>query len=159
MLNTLKKMIMAHKTHVKMDEPRDHEAGFTLVELMVVIVIIGLLATIVAINVLPSQDRAMLEKAAADVRLLEQAVEMYRMETLRYPTTEDGLDALVNPPQSDRSTRREGEGYIRRLPDDPWGNEYQYVYPGEQSAFDVYSMGADGRLGGEGSDADIGNWQ
>lgn len=138
---------------------RRGEEGFTLVELMVVIVIIGLLATIVAINVLPSQDRAMVEKAAADVRLLEQGVEMYRMDRLTYPTMEQGLDALVNPPESDRSTRGKGEGFIRRLPEDPWGNPYQYVYPGEHSAFDVYSLGADGRLGGEGQDADIGNWQ
>lgn len=154
MLKILRKFIARTSTH-----RRRGEQGFTLVELMVVIVIIGLLATIVAINVLPSQDRAMLEKAAADVRLLEQGVEMYRMETLTYPTTEQGLEALVNPPENDRSTRGEGEGFIRRLPEDPWGNPYQYVYPGERSSFDVYSLGADGRLGGEGPDADIGNWQ
>ncbi|MCH8686345.1 type II secretion system major pseudopilin GspG [Pedomonas mirosovicensis] len=138
---------------------RSREAGFTLVELMVVIVIIGLLATVVAINVLPSQDRAMVEKAKADISLLEQGLEMFRLEALRYPTTEEGLEALVTPPENARGNRAEGEGYIRRLPEDPWGNPYQYIYPGEHGRFDVYSLGADGRPGGEGSDADIGNWE
>lgn len=145
--------------------PRDsrsrlrREAGFTLVELMVVIVIIGLLATVVVINVLPSQDRAMVEKARADIALLEQAVEMYRLDLLVYPTTEQGLEALVAMPSGlDRAERYRPGGYIKRLPDDPWGRPYRYVRPGEHGAFDIFSFGADGRLGGEGNDADIGNW-
>ncbi len=133
--------------------------GFTLVELMVVIVIIGLLATVVAINVLPSQDRAMVEKARADVSVLEQALETYRLENLSYPRTEDGLGALVNaPPGLTRPERYRKGGYVRRLPTDPWGNAYQYRYPGQRGAFDVYSFGADGVEGGEGDNADIGNW-
>jgi general secretion pathway protein G len=150
----------------EMDSPaeesprRDPQAGFTLVEMMVVIVIMGLLATVVVINVLPSQDRAMLEKANADVRLLDQAVEMYRLDNLNYPSVEDGLRALVDAPgELARSERYRTGGYVRQLPDDPWGNPYQYVYPGEHGVFDIYSLGADGEVGGEAGDADIGNWQ
>jgi general secretion pathway protein G len=127
------------------------DAGFTLVEVMVVIVIIGLLATVVMINVLPSQDRAMREKARADIAVLEQAIETYRLEMLRFPTSAEGLQSLVNP------AGRDG-GYIRRLPRDPWGNPYQYAFPGQQGRFDIYSFGADGVKGGEGNNADIGNW-
>ena len=139
---------------------QSHAAGFTLVELMVVIVIIGLLATMVMINVLPSQDRAMVEKARADVSVLEQAMETYRLDNLVYPTTEQGLAALVQAPTGlARPERYRQGGYVRRLPDDPWGNAYQYRRPGRQAAFDVYSFGADGAEGGEGENADIGNWQ
>lgn len=134
-------------------------AGFTLVELMVVIVIIGLLATVVMINVMPSQDRAMVEKARADVSTLEQAVETYRLENLVYPRTDQGLDALLRAPAGlARPERYRSGGYIRRLPADPWGNPYQYRQPGERGAFDIFSMGADGAVGGEGDNADIGNW-
>ena len=135
------------------------EAGFTLVELMVVVVILGLLATVVMINVLPSQDRAMREKAKADISTLEQAVETYRLEMLTYPTTAQGLQALVQAPAGlARPDRYRDGGYVRRLPDDPWCQPYQYAYPGEHGRFDVYSFGADGAKGGEGEDADIGNW-
>lgn len=135
-------------------------AGFTLVELMVVIVILGLLATVVAINVLPSQNRAMVEKARADISTLEQAVEQYQIDNLRPPTTQQGLQALVEPPSGlSRPERYRPGGYIRRLPQDPWGNAYLYAQPGRQGLFDVYSLGADGQPGGEGDDADIGNWR
>jgi len=135
------------------------ERGFTLIELMVVIVIIGLLATVVVINVLPSQDRAMTEKARADVALLEQALEMYRLDVLSYPSVDQGLEALVTEPTGiSNSERYRPGGYIKRLPEDPWGNPYQYVQPGENGPFDLYSLGADGRLGGDGQNADIGNW-
>jgi len=140
--------------------PRPTRAtGFTLVELMVVIVIIGLLATVVMINVMPSQDRAMVEKARADVSTLEQAVETYRLENLVYPRTDQGLDALLRAPAGlARPERYRDGGYIRRLPADPWGNPYQYRQPGERGAFDIFSFGADGAAGGEGDNADIGNW-
>ncbi|MEA9555632.1 type II secretion system major pseudopilin GspG [Xanthomonas nasturtii] len=134
--------------------------GFTLVELMVVIVIIGLLATVVMINVMPSQDRAMVEKARADVAVLEQALETYRLDNLTYPTTEQGLQALLNPPSGlTRPERYRQGGYIRRLPEDPWGHAYQYRRPGRNGGFDVYSSGADGAEGGDADNADIGNWR
>lgn len=136
------------------------EDGFSLVELMVVLVILGILATVVAINVLPSQDAAMRQKAVTDIATLEQAVDLYKLENGKYPTTDQGLEALVTAPSDLQNPERYREGgYIRRLPKDPWGNDYQYVYPGENGKLDIYSLGADGRLGGEGGDADIGNWK
>ena len=139
---------------------RRRARGFTLIELMVVIVIIGLLATVVVINVMPSQDRAMAEKARADVALLEQAMEAYRLDNLAYPAGGQGLQALLSAPAGlARPERYRKGGYIRRLPADPWGNAYQYRVPGRRGAFDVYSFGADGVEGGEAENADIGNWQ
>lgn len=138
---------------------RRRDRGFTLTELMIVIVIIGLLATVVVINVLPSRDRAMVEKARADVALLEQALEAYRLDNLTYPTTDQGLQALVAPPQGlARPERYREGGYVKRLPNDPWGNPYQFRQPGTHGAVDVWSYGADGREGGEKNDADVGNW-
>ena len=138
---------------------KDREAGLSLIEIMVVMVIIGLLATIIVINVLPAQNQAMVTKAETDVGRVENAVEMYRLTMNRYPATEEGLEALVTPPDDAREARRFPEGgFINRLPEDPWGNDYQYLYPGEHGRFDVWSWGADGRSGGEGEDADIGNW-
>ena len=127
---------------------RRREAGFTLVELMVVIVIIGLLATVVVINVMPATDKAAVTKARADIATLEQGVEMYRLNKLQYPAAGEGLRGLVN------------EGFVKRLPDDPWGKPYLYAAPGRDGRqFDIYSLGAGGREGGEGEDADIGSWQ
>ena len=136
------------------------EAGVTLVEMMVVIVIIGLVTAIVVINVLPAQDTARLEKARADIRVLEQALELYRLDRARYPSVEEGLNALLRPPQNASApvaTTR--ESYIRRLPNDPWGQPYHYSVPGKNGAYDLYSLGADSQEGGEGVNADIGNWQ
>ncbi len=135
------------------------EDGFTLIELMVVIVILGLLATIVALTVLPQQDKAMVGKAKADVALLEQAVEMYKLNNLTYPTSGDGLQALVTPPSSlTQPGRYQPGGYIKKLPNDPWGKPYLYANPGRRGAIDIYSLGADGAEGGEGDNADVGNW-
>ncbi|MEZ5995736.1 MAG: type II secretion system major pseudopilin GspG [Hyphomonadaceae bacterium] len=134
-----------------------HEAGVTLVEMMVVIVIIGLVTAIVVINVLPSQDTARIEKARADIHVIEQALELYRLDYSRYPSMEAGLEGLLNPPERDGAPAH--EAYIRRLPQDPWGRPYQYITPGEHGPFDIYTLGADAQEGGEGVDADIGNWQ
>ncbi len=145
--------------HVRPCPRPSSEAGFTLIEMMVVVIILGLLATIVVINVLPSQDRAMREKARADIAVLEQALESYRLDNFAFPTAEQGLSALVSPPAGmARPDRYREGGYIRRLPDDPWGAPYQYRQPGRHGAVDIYSFGADGREGGEKNDADIGNW-
>ncbi|WP_239018785.1 type II secretion system major pseudopilin GspG [Sphingobium terrigena] len=132
------------------------EAGFTLVELMVVIVIIGLLATIVAINVIPATDTARVEKAKADIATIEQALEQYRLDNLTYPAGSDGLQALLNPPASLAQPQRYRRGgYIKKLPDDPWGRAYVYTVPGRKGAFDISSLGADGQPGGESENADI----
>lgn len=135
------------------------QSGFTLLEIMVVIVILGMLVAIVAPNVLQNQDKAMVEKAKADIAILEQALEMYKLDTHRYPTTDQSLESLVTVPDGlDGKASYRTEGYIKRLPKDPWGNAYQYVSPGEHNAFDIYSYGADGVDGGDGLSADIGNW-
>ena len=138
---------------------RRREDGFTLVELMVVIVIIGLLATIVVLNVLPAGDRARVEKARADIETIDQALEVYKLQNFNYPSTTDGLQALLSPPASltDPSRYQKG-GYIKKLPKDPWGRDYLYAFPGQHGAYDIYTLGADGKQGGEGADADIGNW-
>ena len=139
---------------------RKSERGVTLTEMMVVIVIIGLLSTIVVVNVLPLLGGAREHKVRADLATLEGSLTSFYATYGRYPSTDEGLEALVNPPEDDRvSARYAEEGFIQRLPDDPWGNPYQYLSPGEHGRFDVYSLGADGRPGGEGDNADIGNWE
>lgn len=133
------------------------ERGFTLTELMVVIFIIGLLATVVMINVLPSQDKAMVTKAKTDIATLESALEQYRLDNLVYPATTDGLNALVTaPPALAQPERYRRGGYIKKLPNDPWGRPYNYQAPAANGkAFDVWSQGADGAPGGTDDNADI----
>src|SRR3546814_20783495 len=137
-------------------ERRSAEHGFTLVELMVVIVIIGLLATIVAINVIPATDTARVEKAKADIATIEQALGQYRLDNLSYPAGTEGLQALMSPPPSlTQPQRYRRGGYIKKLPADPWGRAYLYSVPGHKVAFDISSLGADGQTGGEYETADL----
>ena len=131
--------------------------GFSLVELMVVIFIIGLLATVVLINVLPSQEKAMRVKAQSDIATMAQAMEMYRLDNMAYPGVGEGLASLRTPPANLALPQnyRSG-GYIKDLPSDPWGRPYQFVVPGQAGhAFEIFSLGADGKPGGEDNDADI----
>jgi len=133
------------------------ERGFSLIEILVVLMIIGLLSTLVAVNVMPSQERARMEKAKADIVILENALEMYKLEQYIYPSQEQGLSFLVSSTKEGRNNS--SRSYIKRLPDDPWGNPYQYIIPGDYSDYDLFSMGADGDEGGEGNNSDIGNWE
>ncbi len=136
------------------------QRGITLVELLVVLGILALISAVVVINVLPERDRAAVRKAQIDIGVLSTALDQYRLDMLNYPTTEQGLEALRTLPSNTRraDNYRPG-GYLKTMPLDPWGNPYQYAIPGEHSAYDLYSFGADGERGGEGLDADIGNWQ
>ena len=133
-------------------------SGFSLIEILVVLLIIGLLSTLVAINVLPSQDRARVEKAKADIAIMGNALEMHRLERFTYPSSELGLKALLKTGEENSLNNVNNRGYIKSLPKDPWGNDYQYIIPGQNGEYDLFSMGADGDIGGEGINADIGNW-
>lgn len=136
------------------------QAGFSLVEILVVLVIMGLLISIVAPTVLNQADEARVQKARADFKNIETALKMYRLDNYVYPTTEQGLEALVEPSSLDPEPRnfREG-GYLEELPVDPWGRPYLYMHPGEHREVDLYTLGADGLSGGEDQNADIGNWK
>ena len=133
------------------------QSGFTLIEIMVVVVILGILAALIAPNVISRIDDAQITKVKQDIRALESALKQYRLDNFRYPTTDEGLDALVTPP-SDPNARWPEGGYLDRLPRDPWDRPYVYLQPGNQGEYDIYSLGRDGQQGGDGLDGDIGNW-
>lgn len=134
--------------------------GFTLIEVMVVIVILGILAALVVPRVMSRPDEARIVAAKQDIASIAQALKLYRLDNLRYPTTEQGLLALVKKPAlPPEPPNWKGNGYLERLPKDPWSNPYQYLQPGLHGEFDLSSLGADGAPGGEGNDADIGSWE
>lgn len=133
------------------------QRGFTLIEIMVVVVILGILAALIAPNVISRIDDAQVVKVQQDIRAMESALKLYRLDNFRYPETEEGLDALVTPPQ-DPNARWPAGGYLDRLPKDPWDREYVYLHPGNQGEFDIYTLGRDGQQGGDGLDSDVGNW-
>ena len=132
--------------------------GFTLIELMVVLVIIGVLAALIVPNVLDRADDARVTAARTDVNNITQALKLYKLDNLRYPTTDQGLGALVARPTTDPQPTN-WKPYLEKLPTDPWGQPYQFLNPGLKGEVDVLSFGADGKPGGTGRDADIGSWQ
>jgi general secretion pathway protein G len=139
---------------------KNKEKGFTLIELMAVLVILGILATVVVVSVDPVFQRANLEKIRADMANTTKALEIYKFNELSYPTTSQGLDALVNPHSELKNPFLYPEGgYISALPKDPWGREYIYESPSRRFLkYDLYTLGADGVEGGSGEDSDVGNW-
>ncbi|MCY3730932.1 MAG: type II secretion system major pseudopilin GspG [Rhodospirillaceae bacterium] len=133
------------------------QRGFTLIEIMVVVVIIGLLAAIVAPNLIGNIDRAAVTRARGDIRSIETALNLYRLDNFRYPTTDQGLEALVTNPGA--AVAPNWKAYLNSVPSDPWNQPYRYQYPGQRGGeFDLFSYGADGQEGGEEVNADIGNW-
>jgi general secretion pathway protein G len=135
------------------------QGGFTLLEVMVVVVILGILAALVVPKIISRPDEARIIASKQDIASLMQALKLYRLDNQRYPTTEQGLQALVTRPASaPLAPNWKSGGYVERLPRDPWGNPYHYLNPGVRGELDVFSMAADGAPGGEGNDADIGSW-
>ena len=139
-------------------DPRRAHFSFTLIEIMVVVGILGIVAALVAPNVIRRIDDARVTKAKQDIRAYETALNLYRMDNFRYPTTEQGLEALVKQPLDPNIRNWKQGGYVDGMKKDPWGNDYAYIAPGTRGEFDLYTLGADGQPGGEGPDADIGNW-
>ncbi len=135
------------------------EAGFSLLELMVVVVIMSILALVIMPRVINRPDQARVSRAVSDLAVLQSAVNLYKLDNFRYPTTEQGLQALITAPSVEPLAQNWAQnGYIDRLPKDPWGQDYQYLQPGVHDEFDIFTLGADGVSGGEGLNADIGSW-
>ena len=133
--------------------------GFTLIEIMVVLVIIGLLVGLVGPSLFGVLSDANRKKVLADFDSIDTALSMYRLHNFNYPTSEQGLQALVEKTTIDPAPRKfQEDGYIQRIPKDPWGRDYLYLSPGDNGKYDIYTLGQDGVQGGEGDDADIGNW-
>ncbi len=132
--------------------------GFTLIELMVVLVIIGVLAALIVPNVLDRADDARVTAAKTDINNVVQALKLYKLDNQRYPTSEQGLQALLTKPTT-TPIPPNWKPYVEKLPNDPWGRSYQYLNPGVKGEIDVMSFGADGQAGGEGKNADVGSWQ
>lgn len=135
------------------------QRGFTLIEIMVVVVILGILAALVVPQVMNRPDQAKVTVAKGDIKAIAAALDMYKLDNFNYPSTQQGLNALVEKPSGSPQPRNwNRDGYLKRVPKDPWGNDYQYLSPGTQGQFDLYSLGADGKQGGSDLNADIGNW-
>ncbi|KPQ01622.1 type II secretion system major pseudopilin GspG [Marinobacter sp. HL-58] len=138
---------------------RNSNKGFTLIEIMVVMVILGLLVAIVAPNIMGRSDQARVTVAETQLSNIANALDLYRLDNSQYPSTQQGLEALVEEPSGSPEPKNwNPEGYLNSVPEDPWGNEYQYISPGSEGPYDLFSYGADGREGGDGDDADISVW-
>jgi general secretion pathway protein G len=139
---------------------RRRQRGFTLIEIMVVIAIIGILAALIVPKIMSRPDQARRVAAQQDIATVMQALKLYRLDNGRYPSQDQGIQALVEKPTTDPVPNNwKGGGYLERLPNDPWGSAYQYLNPGVHGEIDVFSYGADGKPGGEANDADVGSWQ
>ncbi len=145
------------KQYKTSDNRRRGQHGFTLMELLVVLAILGLLMALVGPNVLRQLGGAKTKTAGIQIKDLEQAAEMYKLDVGRYPSTQEGLDALVNKPSN--ATGWNGPYLKSDVPLDPWNREYNYKYPGEKGEIDIFTYGANGAPGGDGEDADVGNWK
>ncbi len=142
-----------------MPRPQRQQHGFTLIEIMIVVVILGVLAAIVVPRIMDRPDQARQVRARQDLRLIQSALDLYKLDNFRYPSTDQGLEALVSRPTlAPVPAHWKTGGYLERLPKDPWGRLYQYLSPGRHGEFDLWSNGADGQSGGEGVDADLGSW-
>ncbi|MDE3735176.1 general secretion pathway protein G [Metapseudomonas resinovorans] len=138
---------------------RRSQSGFTLIEIMVVVVILGILAALVVPQVMNRPDQAKVTVAKGDIKAIGAALDMYKLDNFTYPNTQQGLEALVSRPSGNPPAKNwNKDGYLKKLPVDPWGNPYQYLSPGSKGTYDLYSLGADGKEGGSENDADIANW-
>ena len=147
---------MVSERGLRANRPWGFSRGFTLIEILVVVVILSVLAAVIVPNVMDKPEEARIAKASSDIAALVTALDMYKLDNRVYPTTDQGLEALLSPPASGNTgADRRGSGYVKKLQQDPWGREYQYLSPGVRSTIDVYSLGPDGVPG----DDDIGNWQ
>lgn len=137
-----------------------HQKGFSLIEIMVVLVILGILVGLVAPQVMDNVDKALIQQAKADMKAIETSLKLYKLDNYVYPSTEQGLEALVKASDINPAPKNfKKDGYLDHLPKDPWGRDYIYMSPGDHGPFDIYTLGQDGVQGGEDMDADIGNWQ
>ncbi len=157
-MDAFRDLMTAHMPRLQNFPRHARQAAFTLIELMVVLVIIGVLAALIVPNVLDRADDARVTAARTDIGNLVQALKLYRLDNQRYPTAAQGLQALRSKPTVDPIPSN-WKPYVEKLPNDPWGRPYQYLNPGLQGEIDVFSFGADGQPGGEGKNADLGSWQ
>jgi general secretion pathway protein G len=152
------KLAMPHSPQPPAASPRAAR-GFTLIEILVVVVILGILAAIVVPRVMERPGEARVTRARQDIQGIVTALSMYKLDNYAYPSTEQGLDALVRKPSGQPDAPNWKGPYLEHAPKDPWGHPYQYAQPGQHGSIDVYSLGADGKPGGDGEAADVGNWE
>ena len=139
---------------------KSKQYGFTLIEIMVVVVILGILGALIVPNIMGRTGEARVTAVKSDIRAIGNALNLYRLDNFNYPSTDQGLEALVDKPGGFPEAKNwNPEGYLPKLPTDPWGNDYLYISPGTQNPYDLYSQGADGKEGGEGPDSDILSWE